>query len=129
MNFQGVIKSDQKMLAEMLPPGMQIRLLVVKPLQPDLGLPFHGYVAGGAEDDHEGTLIEDAVERVVRHETHACGMVRLWHDVASQVEPYGKGIDSGRFNPLYRRLTHKHWLMMPYGSSASSCPLAQGLKR
>ena len=28
---------------------------------PDLGLPFHGYVAGGAEDDHEGTRVEDAV--------------------------------------------------------------------
>ncbi len=29
----------------------------------DLGLPFHGYIAGGPQDDHEGTRMEDAIAR------------------------------------------------------------------
>ncbi len=31
---------------------------------PDLGRPFHGYVAAGPEDDHEGRTLEDAIARV-----------------------------------------------------------------
>ncbi len=53
---------------------------------PDLGLPFHGYVAGGAEDDHEGTRLEDAVERVRQGMKAMLRYGSAWHDVAAQVE-------------------------------------------
>ena len=65
---------------------------------PDLGLPFHGYVAGGPQDDHEGTRMEDAVNRA-RQGMHV--MMRYgsaWHDVASQVRAVTEmGMDSRLF--------------------------------
>jgi adenine deaminase len=51
---------------------------------PDLGNPFHGYVAGGPEDDHEGTRLEDAVERVRQGMKSILRYGSGWHDVAAQ---------------------------------------------
>jgi adenine deaminase len=65
---------------------------------PDLGLPFHGYIAGGAEDDHEGTRLEDAVERVRQGMKPMLRYGSAWHDVASQVGAITQiGIDPRRF--------------------------------
>jgi adenine deaminase len=50
-----------------------------------LGLPFHGYVAGGPEDDHEGTRLEDAVARVRQGMKPMLRFGSAWHDVAAQV--------------------------------------------
>ena len=98
MNFQGVIKSDQKMLAEMAATRDANKTIGGHYASPDLGLPFHGYVAGGAEDDHEGTRIEDAVERVRQGMKPMLRYGSAWHDVASQVGAITeRGIDSGRF--------------------------------
>ena len=52
---------------------------------PDLGLPFHGYVAGGPEDDHEGTRMEDAVARVRQGMKAMLRFGSAWHDVAEGV--------------------------------------------
>jgi adenine deaminase len=52
---------------------------------PDLGLPFHGYVAGGAQDDHEGTRLEDAVARVRQGMKAMLRYGSGWLDVAAQV--------------------------------------------
>ena len=49
---------------------------------PDLGLPFHGYVAGGPQDDHEGTRLEDAVARARQGMKVMMRYGSAWHDVA-----------------------------------------------
>ena len=64
MNFPGVFMSDKKMLDEMSATHAAGKTIGGHYASPDLGLPFHGYVAGGAEDDHEGTRMEDAIARV-----------------------------------------------------------------
>jgi adenine deaminase len=64
----------------------------------DLGLPFHGYVAGGPEDDHEGTRLEDAVARVRQGMKVMMRLGSAWHDVASQVKAVTElGLDSRHF--------------------------------
>ena len=98
MNFPGVIKSDEKMLAEMAATHAANKTIGGHYASPDLGLPFHGYVAGGAEDDHEGTRIEDAIERVRQGMKPMLRYGSAWHDVASQVGAITeRGIDPGRF--------------------------------
>jgi adenine deaminase len=63
-----------------------------------LGLPFHGYVAGGAEDDHEGTRAEDAIARVRQGMKAMLRYGSSWHDVATQVKAITeKKLDSRRF--------------------------------
>lgn len=64
MNFPGVFSSDEKMHAEMAVTREAGKVIGGHYASPDLGLPFHGYVAGGPEDDHEGTRLEDVVARV-----------------------------------------------------------------
>jgi adenine deaminase len=98
MNFPGVINSNEKMLAEMTSTHAANKTIGGHYASPDLGLPFHGYVAGGAEDDHEGTRIEDAIERVRQGMKPMLRYGSAWHDVASQVGAVTeRGIDSGRF--------------------------------
>ena len=63
MNFPGVFMSDEKMHAEMVETRNAGKVIGGHYASPDLGIPFHGYVAGGPEDDHEGTRLEDAVIR------------------------------------------------------------------
>ena len=64
MNFPGVFNSDEKMHAEMAVTREAGGGSGGHYASPDLGLPFHGYAAGGPEDDHEGTRLEDVVARV-----------------------------------------------------------------
>ena len=55
-------------------------------------------MAGGAEDDHEGTRLEDAVERVRQGMKPMLRYGSAWHDVRSQVGAITeKGLDSRRF--------------------------------
>ena len=98
MNFRGVFNSDNKMLAEMATTHAANKTIGGHYASPDLGLPFHGYIAGGAEDDHEGTRIEDAIERVRQGMKPMLRYGSAWHDVASQVGAITqKGIDPHRF--------------------------------
>jgi len=98
MNFPGVINGDEKMLAEMAATHAANKTVGGHYAAPDLGLPFHGYVAGSAEDDHEGTRIEDAIERVRQGMKPMLRYGSAWHDVASQVGAITeRGIDSRRF--------------------------------
>ncbi|HXQ38848.1 MAG TPA: amidohydrolase family protein, partial [Anaerolineales bacterium] len=57
MNFPGVFMGDQNMLEEMSVTHAHNKTIGGHYASPDLGIPFHGYVAGGAEDDHEGTRL------------------------------------------------------------------------
>jgi len=98
MNYVGVAKGDGNMLEEMSITHAHNKTIGGHYASPDLGLPFHGYVAGGAEDDHEGTVLEDAVERVRQGMKAMLRFGSSWHDVASQVGAITQlGMDSRRF--------------------------------
>ena len=64
MNFPGVVANDPVMAGEIAATVKAGKTVGGHYASRDLGLPFHGYVAGGAEDDHEGTRVEDAIARV-----------------------------------------------------------------
>src|SRR5512147_1271428 len=98
MNYPAVARGDANLLEEMSITHAHNKTIGGHYASPDLGLPFHGYVAGGAEDDHEGTHLEDAVERVRQGMKAMLRYGSSWHDVASQVGAVTKlGLDSRRF--------------------------------
>jgi adenine deaminase len=98
MNFPGVFMGDKKMLEEMTITHAHGKTISGHYASPDLGIPFHGYVAGGAEDDHEGTVLEDAVERVRQGMKAMLRYGSAWFDVASQVGAITQlGLDSRHF--------------------------------
>lgn len=82
MNFPGVAAGDDKMLAEIGLTKQAGKVVGGHYASPDLGLLFHGYAAGGAEDDHEGTLVEDAVQRVRQGMKVMMRYGSAWQDVA-----------------------------------------------
>src|SRR5688500_17839457 len=85
MNHPGVAMGNQDLLEEMSITHASNKTVGGHYASPDLGLPFHGYVAGGAEDDHEGTVLEDAVERVRQGMKAMLRYGSSWYDVASQI--------------------------------------------
>ncbi len=98
MNFPGVFFSDEKMHAEMAETRQAGKVIGGHYASPDLGVPFHGYVAGGPEDDHEGTRLEDAVARVRQGMKPMLRFGSAWHDVASQVRAITEmGLDARHF--------------------------------
>jgi adenine deaminase len=98
MNFPGVYLSDEKMHAEMAETREAKKVIGGHYASPDLGLPFHGYAAGGPEDDHEGTRLEDAVARVRQGMKAMLRYGSGWHDVASQLPAVlEKGLDPRHF--------------------------------
>ena len=98
MNYPGVASGDANMLEEMSITHANNKTIGGHYASPDLGLPFHGYVAGGAEDDHEGTVLEDAVERVRQGMKAMLRFGSSWYDVASQVGAITQlGMDPRRF--------------------------------
>src|SRR5512134_91500 len=98
MNFPGVFMGDKNMLEEMSITHAHNRTIGGHYASPDLGIPFHGYAAGGAEDDHEGTMLEDAVERVRQGMKAMLRYGSSWLDVASQVGAITQlGLDPRRF--------------------------------
>ncbi len=98
MNFPGVFNADEKMLAEMVETRKAGKVIGGHYASPDLGLPFHGYVAGGPEDDHEGTRLEDAIARVRQGMKAMLRYGSAWHDVAAQVKAITQlGLDSRHF--------------------------------
>ncbi len=86
MNFPGVFNGDEKMLAEMAETALAGKTIGGHYASLDLGLPFHGYAAGGPQDDHEGTRLEDAVARVRQGMKAMLRLGSAWHDVATQVK-------------------------------------------
>jgi len=98
MNFPAVAKSDKKLLDEMSATHAAGKTIGGHYASPDLGLPFHGYIAGGAEDDHEGTRLEDAVARARQGMKVMLRYGSAWHDVAIGVKAITeKKLDSHRF--------------------------------
>jgi adenine deaminase len=98
MDFPGVYNSGAKMHAEMAATRVAGKVIGGHYASPDLGLPFHGYAAGGPQDDHEGTRLEDAVARVRQGMKVMMRYGSAWHDVAEQVRAVTeKGLDSRHF--------------------------------
>lgn len=98
MNFPGVFMSDKKALEEMAVTRDAGKTIGGHYPSLDLGLPFHGYVAGGVEDDHEGTRVEDAVARARQGMKAMLRYGSAWHDVAAQVKAITeRKLDSRRF--------------------------------
>lgn len=98
MNFPGVYNADEKMLAEMEATRQARKVIGGHYASPDLGLPFHGYVAGGPEDDHEGTRLEDAIARVRQGMKAMLRYGSAWHDVAAQIKAVTQlGLDPRHF--------------------------------
>ncbi|MDF1500409.1 MAG: adenine deaminase [Anaerolineales bacterium] len=98
MNFPGVYFNDDKMHAEMARTRQAGKVIGGHYASLDLGLPFHGYVAGGPEDDHEGTRLEDAVARVRQGMKVMLRLGSAWHDVASQIKAVTEmGMDPRHF--------------------------------
>jgi adenine deaminase len=95
MNFPGVVNADEKMHAEMHATRHAGKTIGGHYPTPDLGLDFHGYVAGGPEDDHEGTRLEDAIARARQGMKPMLRYGSAWHDVATQA----KAITEGRLDP------------------------------
>lgn len=98
MNFPGVFNNDDLVHAELEETMKAGKVIGGHYASPDLGLPFHGYVAGGPADDHEGTRMEDAVARVRQGMKAMLRLGSAWHDVASQVTAITQmGLDSRNF--------------------------------
>jgi adenine deaminase len=98
MNFPGVYMNDEKMHAEMAEARQAGKVIGGHYASPDLGLPFHGYVAGGPMDDHEGIRLEDALSRVRQGMKAMLRLGSAWHDVDTQVKALTEmGLDSRQF--------------------------------
>lgn len=98
MNFPGVFMGDERMHAEMAETRAAGKVVGGHYASLDLGLPFHGYAAGGPQDDHEGTRMEDAVARVRQGMKAMLRLGSAWYDVASQLPAITElGLDSRNF--------------------------------
>jgi adenine deaminase len=98
MNFPGVFLSDEKMHAEMAEARKAGKVIGGHYASLDLGLPFHGYLAGGPDDDHEGTRLEDAINRVRQGMKAMLRFGSAWHDVAAQIKAVTEqGMDPRHF--------------------------------
>jgi adenine deaminase len=98
MNFPGVINADEKMHAELRATSLAGKVIGGHYPSPDLGVSFHAYVAGGIEDDHEGTRLEDAIARARQGMKVMLRYGSAWHDVAAQVAAVtSQGLDSRHF--------------------------------
>lgn len=98
MNFPAVFTSDERIHAELAATRMAGKVIGGHYASPDLGLTFHGYVAGGPEDDHEGTRLEDALSRVRQGMKAMLRLGSAWHDVDEQLRAVTEmGLDPRRF--------------------------------
>jgi len=111
MNYPGVFNSDEKMHTEMAETRSVNKVIGGHYASPDLGIPFHGYVAGGAQDDHEGTRMEDATARVRQGMKAMLRFGSAWHDVAEGVRAITEqGLESRNFI-LCTDDSHSHTLV------------------
>jgi len=98
MNFPGVCAGNDKLHAELAATRRAGKVIGGHYASPDLGLPFHGYAAGGANDDHEGTRLEDAVARIRQGMRVMLRYGSAWQDVAAQLPAITElGLDSRHF--------------------------------
>jgi adenine deaminase len=98
MNFPGVANNDAKMAGEIAATKKAGKTVGGHYASRDLGLPFYGYIAGGPEDDHEGTCAEDAIARVRQGMRAMLRLGSAWYDVAEQIKAVTEsGLDPRHF--------------------------------
>jgi adenine deaminase len=98
MNFPGVAANDPLMVSEIAATMRAGKTVGGHYASAELGLPFHGYVAAGPEDDHEGTRAEDAIARVRQGMKAMLRLGSAWYDVASQIKAVTEqGLDPRNF--------------------------------
>jgi adenine deaminase len=98
MNFPGVAGKDERMLGEIAATQFAGKTVGGHYASPDLGALFHGYVAGGPADDHEGTRVEDAIARVRQGMRAMLRLGSAWYDVAEQIKAITeRGLDPRNF--------------------------------
>ena len=98
MNFPGVAANDPTMVGEIAATVAAGKTIGGHYASPDLGPAFHAYAAGGPEDDHEGTRVEDAIARVRQGMKAMLRLGSAWYDVASQIKAVTEmGLDPRNF--------------------------------
>ncbi|MGI9485365.1 MAG: adenine deaminase [Geminicoccaceae bacterium] len=98
MNFPGVAGNDPKMVGEIAATTKAGKTIGGHYARPILDHMFHGYVAGGPADDHEGTRVEDAIARVRQGMRPMLRLGSAWYDVASQIKAITEhGLDPRHF--------------------------------
>ena len=98
MDYPGVINADDKMVAELASARQAGKVIGGHYPSSNLGMEFHGYVAGGIEDDHEGTTLIGAVQRARQGMKVMLRYGSAWQDVIKQVEAITSlGIDARHF--------------------------------
>ncbi|MGB0508036.1 MAG: adenine deaminase [Pikeienuella sp.] len=98
MNFPGVVANDPRMVGEIAATVASGKTVGGHYASPDLGPDFHAYVAGGPEDDHEGTKVEDAIARVRQGMKAMLRLGSAWYDVAPQIKAVTEqGLDPRNF--------------------------------
>lgn len=98
MNFPGVFNNAPNMHAEMAATMQAGKTVGGHYASPDLGKPFHGYIAGGPADDHENTREIGAIERVRRGMRPMLRFGSAWFDVEAQITAVTeKGLDPRQF--------------------------------
>ncbi|MFU0504411.1 adenine deaminase [Pseudaminobacter sp. NGMCC 1.201702] len=98
MNFPGVVGGDANMLEEIGATQAAQKTVGGHYASKDLGLPFHGYVAAGPADDHEGTSLADCIARVRQGMRAMLRLGSAWYDVAAQIKAVTElGLDSRNF--------------------------------
>lgn len=98
MNFPGVANNDARMVGEIAATVAAGKTVGGHYASPVLDNNFHGYVAGGPSDDHEGTREEDAIARVRQGMRAMLRLGSAWYDVEKQITAVTeKGLDPRNF--------------------------------
>ena len=91
MNYPGVVAGDEDLHSEIAETLKAGRVVGGHYASPDLGLPFHAYVAGGPSDCHEGHWPEDVVARVRQGMYAILRQGSSEHNVAAQAKAITEG--------------------------------------
>lgn len=98
MDSQGVVDTDARMLSELMDARKIGKVIGGHYASFDLGKPFHGYLAGGAEDDHEGSTLEGAIERARQGLKVMVRYGSAWQDLVEQIKAVSEfGLDARHF--------------------------------
>lgn len=98
MSTQLVIDGNEKMLGMIASAHAANRMITGHYAAEDLGRPFHGYVASGVHDDHEGMRREDAAARVRQGLGCMLRYGSAWQSVKEQVRAITEdGLDPRNF--------------------------------
>ena len=98
MDYHAVANADEKMVAELTAARQAGKVVGGHYPSIDHGREFHGYVAGGIEDDHEGTTMEGAVQRARQGMKVMLRYGSAWQDVILQSKAITElGLDPRHF--------------------------------